>query len=124
MKKFLIFFAILTVSLVLVNCRSTPTNPYINATSGQPTISQAPNEVIMEGIAFKPAVIKVKVGTTVKWTNYDGTTHTVTSDTGIFKSGEIRSSNYYNYTFNVAGTYPYHDNTFPSAMKGTVVVEP
>jgi plastocyanin len=76
----------------------------------------------MANLAFSPATLTIKVGTTVTWTNKDSTTHTVISDNGVFQSGNMAPNATFTYTFNNAGTFPYHCSIHPS-MKGTVVVQ-
>jgi plastocyanin len=80
-----------------------------------------PNEVIIQGTSFSPAVFTVSAGTTVTWRNLDGMTHTVTSDTGIFDSGNIGINRVYSYTFTTPGEYPYHCTLHPG-MSGTINV--
>lgn len=81
----------------------------------KPMASSAPsnlvvpaNSVIIQGNAFNPDTLTVKVGTTVTWTNNDSYDHTVTSDTGVFDSGHVSSGQSYTYTFAKTGTFPYH----------------
>lgn len=80
------------------------------------------NEVWIQGMAFNPSTITVTVGTTVKWTNKDSASHTVTSDTGLFDSGSIANSATYTFTFTTAGTYQYHCTIHPT-MTAKVVVQ-
>ncbi len=90
-----------------------------------PTTSSPPasgNSVTLANFAFSPATLTVKVGTTVTWTNKDPATHTVTSDTGVFESGNLAASASYSYVFSKAGTFNYHCSIHPS-MKGSVVVQ-
>ena len=70
---------------------------------------------------FSPSTITVSLNTTVTWTNKDGVSHTVTSDTDLFDSGSIGDGQTYSYTFTTAGTYHYKCS-FHSSMTGTVVV--
>ncbi len=80
------------------------------------------NTVSISGYAFKPASLNVSTGTTVTWTNNDSVTHTVTSDTGAFSSGDIPPGQTYSYTFNQAGTFAYHCSIH-TYMHGTVTVK-
>jgi plastocyanin len=80
------------------------------------------NAVWMKNTAFTPQSITVPVNTTVTWTNKDGITHTVTSTTGLFDSGNIGNGGTFTYQFTTAGTYPYRC-TIHSGMSGTVVVQ-
>lgn len=73
---------------------------------------------------FRPNVITVVVGanSTVVWTNNDNSPHTVTSNGGIFDSGNLAPGQIYSYTFTTPGTYTYHC-TYHPWMTGTVVVK-
>lgn len=88
--------------------------------------SQAPkatNAVNIQNFAFSPSAITVKQGTTVTWTNKDGTAHTVTetdSQTGP-NSGNVNPGASYSFTFATPGTYHYHCAIHPE-MLGTVTV--
>ena len=79
------------------------------------------NEVWMQGSAFTPATLTVSVGTKITWTNKDGMAHTVTSNTGVFDSGNMVNNAVYSYTFTSAGTYPYVCTLHPG-MTGSIVV--
>jgi plastocyanin len=71
--------------------------------------------------AFAPDSRSVKVGDSVKWTNKDGATHTVTADDGAFDSGSLAGGKSFSFTFDEAGTFTYHCNIHQS-MTGRVVV--
>ena len=88
-----------------------------NSGSGTP----GANEVFIQGMAFSPASITVKAGTTITWTNKDAVTHNVTSSPALFSSGSLGTGATYSYTFNDMGTFSYTCTIHPS-MKGTVVV--
>src|SRR3989442_756413 len=61
---------------------------------------------------------------TVTWVNKDTVTHTVTSDgSSLFDSGFMPTGATFQFTFTMAGTYPYYCTVHPF-MKGTVVVTP
>ncbi len=51
--------------------------------------SSASTDVSIVGMAFSPATVTVSENSTVKWTNTDGVTHTVTSDAALFDSGTM-----------------------------------
>ncbi|MGE5420210.1 MAG: cupredoxin family copper-binding protein [Chloroflexota bacterium] len=80
-----------------------------------------PNEILIQGSSFSPATITIQAGTKITWRNKDGMTHTVTSDSGIFDSGNLASNGSYSYTFATPGSYPYHCNLH-AGMTGTVTV--
>lgn len=88
------------------------------------TAATASNQVSIKDYMFTPAVIKVKVGTTVTWTNQDAVSHTVTADTNSSdapSSMDIAQGKSYSFTFRKAGTYTYHCFPHPY-MHGTVEV--
>jgi plastocyanin len=75
--------------------------------------------VEIHDFAFMPKTIAVPVGTTVTWTNEDGTEHNVTG-AGL-KSASFGAGGTYSYTFAKAGTFMYACSLHPQ-MKGTVTV--
>lgn len=78
--------------------------------------------VEIKNFAFNPSTTNIKVGDSVTWTNNDGATHTITSDSGTeLASSGISSGSTYSHTFSTAGTYNYHCSIHTS-MKGTIVV--
>ncbi len=82
------------------------------------------NTVTIQDYKFDAPAIKVKVGTSVTWTNKDGVRHNVSPDSpsGDFTAGKlIGNGETYSFTFKKAGTYGYHCDPHPY-MKGTVVV--
>jgi plastocyanin len=83
--------------------------------------SQTSNTVTIQNSNFIPATLNVPMGTTVMWINKGNTTQDVTSDSGVFSSGNLTNGMSYNYTFNQSGSYPYHSSITPS-MTGTIVV--
>lgn len=80
------------------------------------------NEVWIKNMAFTPASMTVTAGTIVTWTNKDAIAHTVTSDTGLFDSGDINPGGTFTHTFAAAGTYPYHCTIHPT-MLGTITAQ-
>ena len=120
LARFLILLGILVILPSLLACSSGyGTTKTTNTTA--PT-NAANNSVNISNYAFSPATITINIGTSVKWTNKDSVTHTVTSDTGAFTSGNIATNGTYSYTFNVAGTYQYHCSIHQT-MKGTIIVK-
>jgi plastocyanin len=65
--------------------------------------------------------LTVNVGSKVTWTNTDSVTHTVTSDNGVFGSGDLAPNATFSYTFNTTGTFAYHCSIH-TYMTGTVIV--
>ncbi|MCQ4079371.1 plastocyanin/azurin family copper-binding protein [Streptomyces sp. RB6PN25] len=97
--------------------------PASSPAGGAPNVPVAGNAVSIKNFAFSPAVLKVKVGTTVTWTNQDGDAHTVTSagSGGPLKSAPLTTGATYSYTFTKPGTYAYFCSIHPF-MTATVEV--
>jgi amicyanin len=115
MKRLII---IILVVLFLTSACSPSAVPTI-----QPPEKAAENTIIIEGFSFHPLELKVKMGTSVTWTNQDSAPHTVTSDSGSeLNSGSLSKGQSYSHTFNEAGTFEYHCK-FHSMMKAKIIVE-
>jgi plastocyanin len=81
-------------------------------------------EVRIDGFAFTPANVTIKVGATVRWENFDPLhQHTVTSvnPVGLFDSGTLVQGDSFQFQFTKPGVYSYHCS-FHSIMTGTVTV--
>lgn len=87
-----------------------------------PQPSAVISDVRIVDSAFQPAVITITAGTTVRWTNIGAVTHTVTSDTSLWDSGDLVTGGVFSRTFTTPGTYDYHCIYHPVSMKGKVVV--
>ena len=72
------------------------------------------------GFAFAD-MLRIKAGQTITWTNNDPVPHTVTSDDGLWDSGDIATGKSFSKRFELPGTYAYHCGNHPS-MQGTIVV--
>ena len=108
----------LIAGVTFIACASAGTPS--SATSGPSAAS-----VDIKSFAFAPASVTITKGQSVRWTNSDGTAHTVSSGTAPTKDGEfdrdIANAASATITFDTAGTFPYFCNIH-QAMKGTVVV--
>ncbi len=87
---------------------------------GQPAAAAV--AINIQNFSFDPNNLTVKTGTTVTWTNMDSVNHTVTSDTGLFDSGELGKGSTFSYTFDKAGVYTYYCIPHHSKMQGTITV--
>lgn len=58
--------------------------------------------------AFTPFEVIIMRQTSVSWNNRDSVSHTVTSFSGAFDSGEIKPGTNFFFTFKNAGTYDYY----------------
>lgn len=68
-----------------------------------------PVMVVIDGSAFKPETVSVKVGGEVVWKNMDVSPHTITADDGSFDSGTLGQGEEYRkkFTFTSSGTIKY-----------------
>lgn len=115
-----ILFSLFICVFTFLSCSKSASSSTKNTTT--PNNPSGTNVVSIYNMVFDAKSITVKVGTTVKWTNNDGVTHTVTSNDGTsFDSGNIGAGGSFSYTFTHVGTFDYHC-TLHSAMTGTVVV--
>ena len=114
-RKYLILAIFSIMGIVAVSGCTSSSNSTTNS-------SVAPNTVAIQNFAFNPATLTVKAGTKVTWTNQDSATHQVVSDTGAFNSGDLSNGQSFSFTFDKAGSYPYHCAVHPS-MTGTIVVQ-
>lgn len=72
---------------------------------------------------FKPAVITVRSGTAVTWTNHDNFTHTVRLiDDGNRVIGTMSPGQSLTFTFTRPGTYHYDCSLHPHDMRGEIHV--
>jgi hypothetical protein len=116
MKKIIGIFICMLMTLPVVPLAAEQMNP-----STMILIFPLSQNVTIVDYQFIPATLTVPVGTKVIWTNNGPSIHTVTSDTGIFNSGNIPVGQKWNYTFNVAGSFPYHC-AIHASMHGTITV--
>jgi plastocyanin len=77
--------------------------------------------VDIKSFKFKPAVIAVKKGGRITWTNSDAAAHTATADARSFDTQTINQGKSRSVSFTTAGTFAYHCDFHPF-MKATVVV--
>jgi putative membrane protein len=82
----------------------------------------ANHSATIDGTAFTPPRIRVRVGEPVTWTNTDPFAHTVTSRSGGFDSKTIASGASWTYRATRAGEFPYVCTLHPT-MRGTLIVE-
>ena len=71
---------------------------------------------------FNQAVVTVKQGTTVTWTNGDDIPHTVVAKDGTFKSKVLDTGDKFSFTFAKPGQFVYFCSIHPH-MTGTVIVK-
>ena len=73
------------------------------------------------GVGYTPESPTVQLGTTVKWTNSDSQTHTVTDKNSQFDSFDIATGESFEMTFNEVGIFNYYCKYHPM-MEGSITV--
>jgi plastocyanin len=81
-------------------------------------------------LRFDPSSLTVSTGSTIVFANVGGKPHTLTADDGSFDSGVVTpgaeggrfAGSNASITLNKAGTFPFHCEVHPQAMKGTLTV--
>jgi plastocyanin len=81
-------------------------------------------------LSFDPANLTVATGSTLSFANVGGKPHTLTADDGSFDTGVVTpgaengkfAGNNASLTVNEPGTFPFHCEVHPAAMKGTLTV--
>ena len=80
-------------------------------------------QVKIANFTFEPAMLTVKVGTTVIWVNDDDIPHLVSEKDGKFRSSALDTDEKFSQTFKTPGTVDYFCVLHPH-MTGKIVVEP
>lgn len=122
MKIKIVSFALVIISgfFLLASCGKSSNNSNNPTSNGSTPVAAA--SVSIENFAFSPAVVHVKLGGTVTWTNKDSTPHTATDLNGSFDSGSLETDKTFTKTFPTAGTFTYHCTIHSMMANATVVV--
>jgi len=129
----LLVMALLIIALPLGGCmgsgstasaETTMTEMTTTVAAGDTTAAvatAAKNEISIQGNAFSPDNLSIKVGDTVTWINNDSYAHTVKASKSEFDSGNMASGAKFSFTFSKEGMYDYicGIHTF---MTGKIVV--
>jgi plastocyanin len=100
---------------------ATPTEAAAPAETAAPA-KGATTKVAIQGFAFGPRTVKVKVGDTIAWTNDDSAPHTVTAKSGgDLDSGTLAQGADFEFTASQPGTIQYFCSIHPD-MTGTIEV--
>jgi plastocyanin len=81
-------------------------------------------QIAYRNIAINPDTIRVKVGSTLVWTDYDDVTHNVTSQSGPahFASANLNEGSKFSYKVTKPGVIHYECTYHPASMNGTIEV--
>lgn len=91
-------------------------------TQTQSQTSPTAGTVTIQNMAFSPALVYVKVGEKVTWTNQDSVGHSATASDNSFDTGIMQQGQSGSVAFEKAGTYTYHCSVHPN-MKGEIIVQ-
>lgn len=106
------------------------TNTSSSTASSSSSTTPAPRpaqtlDIDIQGNQFVDGSPTIQKGDTVRWTQRDTATHTVTADDGSFDSGNlvvgVPTRSQFSHTFDAVGEVPYHCEVHPG-MTGTVTV--
>jgi plastocyanin len=80
--------------------------------------------IAYRNIAIAPDTLKVKVGSTIKWTNFDEVAHNVTSEGGPqkFASKDFTHGGTFSIKASKPGVIHYECTIHPASMNGTIEV--
>jgi plastocyanin len=84
-------------------------------------------QIAYRNIAIAPDTVRVKVGSTIRWTNYDSVLHNVTSEGGTGGPYKFASKNFgeggtFEITVGKPGVIHYENTLQPTTMNGTIEV--
>jgi len=79
--------------------------------------------VTIQGVQFDPAIVTIRAGSTIHWTNNSDTAYTISADDGSFQSPTLQKGDQFAFTFATAGTIPYHCGSV-TLIKGSIIVVP
>ncbi len=99
---------------------STPTSPSPSVSG--PTVTVTAGASGKTTTAYNPNPITISRGMSVTWVNNDSITHTSTSDSNAWNSGNIAPGGTFSQTFQSSGSFTYHCMIHPN-MVGTVTVQ-
>ncbi|MDB6088142.1 MAG: hypothetical protein JWN85_926 [Gammaproteobacteria bacterium] len=95
---------------------------WVLATGPAPAETPDAHRIVVKNFMFAPMTLTVKAGSTVTWSNMDEEPHTVSSDTGLFRSGAMDTNEIFSFKFDKPGTYHFTCSIHPR-MVGTIVVD-
>lgn len=100
------------------------TTPKYAAPSSSSPVQSGAVQIAYRNIAIDPDTLKVKVGSTIKWTNYDTVEHNVTSEGGPakFASKNFGEGATYEVKVTKPGIIHYECTIHPASMNGTIEV--
>jgi plastocyanin len=88
----------------------------VNSSNAAPSVGSKSEAIAIRNFAFAPGNLRVPVGATVTWTNYDDVPHTATAKDGSWDTGLLNKSGSNAITFSKPGDYEYYCNVHPNMI--------
>jgi len=103
--------------------KTTTAPQYASPSSSSPVLSGIV-QIAYRDIAIHPDVVRVKAGSTVRWTNYDSVEHNVTSVSGPqqFASKDFGEGHSFEVKLTKPGIIHYQCTIHPASMNGVIEV--
>jgi len=103
------------------------TTPKYAAPAASAPVQSGTVQIAYRNIAINPDTLRVKVGSTIKWTNFDSVEHNVTSQGGAggpykFASKLFGENGTFEIKVNKPGVIHYLCTIHPASMNGTIEV--
>jgi plastocyanin len=100
------------------------TTPKFASPSPSAPVQSGVVNISYRNIAIAPDTVRVKAGSTIKWTNYDPIPHNVTSEGGVarFASKNFGEGGTFEITVAKPGIIHYENTLQPATMNGTIEV--
>jgi plastocyanin len=100
------------------------TTPKFASPSPSAPVSTGVVAIAYRNIAIAPDTLRVKVGSTIKWTNFDSVAHNVTSERGPqkFASKTFGEGKTFELKVTTPGVINYECTIHPASMNGTIEV--
>jgi plastocyanin len=100
------------------------TTPKYAAPPSSAPVQSGTVQIAYRNIAIDPDTVKVRVGSTIRWTNYDSVEHNVTSQGGpiAFKSKNFGEGATFEAKASKPGVIHYLCTIHPTSMNGTIEV--
>lgn len=100
------------------------TTPRFAAPSSSEPVQSGVVQIAYRDFTIDPDTVRVKVGSTVRWTNYDAVEHNVTSEGGVqtFASKGFGEGASFELKVSRPGLIHYESTNYPATMNGTIEV--
>lgn len=86
-----------------------------------PAATAVVHDVAIRNFVYTPATVSIRVGDSVRWTNYDAAPHDAVPIEGTWKTPLLQQNESAIQTFDAPGVHPYYCTVHP-AMRGTLEV--